>query len=261
VSIAHAVMRLTALAVLLAAGTAAAEAQRAQWTDVVYVPGRWAGGKLVSRPSADPQTDSLALVMRVDYFSAPPRWRAEIRRTSDGQTMGSPDILVGEGTRALVVTPLGATPLEQHVLGQDPLVRAVVVFDQNGRAPGPANGRLANRARDGSVSRVVFRRSVKNPGFADALLDPGARSGGRNLLASGIAAVGDQRKASVVATAGARGVDRVKTPGGDVGVTPDSAAIRRMELFAVGAVALEDFMRTGGLGPYAVRPDSTGRRP
>jgi hypothetical protein len=199
--------------------------------------------------------------MRVDYFSAPPRWRAEIRRTSDGQTMGSPDILVGEGTRALVVTPLGATPLEQHVLGQDPLVRAVVVFDQNGRAPGPANGRLASRARDGSVSRVVFRRSVKNPGFADALLDPGARSGGRTLLASGIAAVGDQRQASVVATAGARGVDRVKTPGGDVPVTPDSAAIRRMELLVVGAVALEDFMRTGGLGPYAVRADSTGRRP
>jgi hypothetical protein len=261
-NILQAVRRPAALAVLLAAGTAAAaQAQKAQWTDVVYIPGRWAGGKLVPRSSANPQTDSLALVMRVDYFSRPPKWRAEIRRTSDGQTMGNPDILVGEGARALVVTPLGTTPLEQHALGQDPLVRAVVLFDHGGRAPGPANGRLVEKARDGSVSRVVFRRSMKNANFADALLDPGARSGGRTLLASGIAAVGDQRQASVVATAGARGVDRVKTPGGDVPITPDSGAIRRMERFAVGAVALEDFMRTGALGPYAVRPDSTGRRP
>jgi len=253
--------RLAALALLLAAGAAAAEAQKTQWTDVVYVPGRWAGGKLVTKASANPQTDSLALVMRLDYFSAPPKWRAEIRRTSDGQTMGGPDILVGEGTKAVVLTALGATPLEQHVLGQDPLVRAAVVFDRNGRAPGPTSGRLVDRAPDGSVSRVVFRRSMRNATFADALLDPGARSGGRTLLASGIAAVGDQRQASVVATAGARGVDRVKTPGGDVPVTPDSAAIRRMEAFAVGAVALEDFMRTGALGPYAVKSDSTGRHP
>jgi len=261
-NIARAAGRQVLLAALLAAGTAAAAAaQKAEWTDVVYVPGRWAAGKLASRRTTDPQTDSLALVMRVDYFSAPPKWRAEIRRTADGQTMGDPDILIGEGTRAVVVTALGATPLEQHALGQDPLVRAAVVFDRNGRAPGPDAGRLVSRAPDGSVTRVVFRRSVKNPSFADALLDPGAKSGGRNLLASGIQAVGDQRQASVVATAGARGVDRVKTPGGDVPVTPDSVAIRRMEAFAVGAVSLEDFMRTGKLGPYAVKSDSTGRRP
>jgi hypothetical protein len=212
------------------------------------------------RPSANPQTDSLALVMRVDYFSAPPKWRAEIRRTGDGQTMGDPDVLIGQGNKAVVVTALGATPLEQHVLGQDPLVKAAVVFDANGRAPGQA-GRMVERRADGTVLRVVFRRSVRSASFADALLDPGARSGGRNLLASGITAVGDQRQASVVATAGARGVDQVKTPAGNVPVTPDSAAIRRMDAFAVGAVALEDFMRTGALGPYAVKSDSTGRRP
>ena len=251
-----------ALAALLAGGVAgAARAQKLEWTDVVYVPGRWVAGKLVTRATSNPQTDSLALVMRVDYFSSAPRWRAEIRRTADGTTMGNPDILIGNGASALVVTPLGTTPLAQHVLGQDPLVRAVAIFDGNGRTPGPAAGRLVERARDGSVLRVVFRRSVKNPSFADALLDPGARSGGRTLLASGIAAVGDQRQASVVATAGARGVDRVKTPGGDVPVRPDSAAIRRMDAYAVGAVALEDFMRTGGLGPYAAKNDSTGRHP
>ncbi len=253
--------RLVALAALVAAAAAPAAAQQAQWTDVVYVPGRWAAGKLTPRATADPRTDSLALVMRVDYFSRPPRWRAEIRRTADGQTMGAPDILVGDGARALVVTALGATPLEQHALGQDPLVRAALVFDRNGRAPGPPAGRLVERGADGTVSRVVFRRSVKNPSFADALLDPGARSGGRNVLASTISNIGDQRQASVVATAGARGVDRVRTPGGDVPVRPDSAAIRRMDAFVVGAVALEDFMRTGALGPYAARADSAGRSP
>ena len=46
-----------------------------------------------------------------------------------------------------------------------------------------------------------------------------------------------------------------------VPVTPDSIAIRRMEAFVVGAVSLEDFMRTGGLGPYAVKSDSAGRQP
>ncbi len=56
-------------------------------------------------------------------------------------------------------------------------------------------------------------------------------------------------------------VNAFAAPGGDVPVTPDSAAIRRMDALSVGAVALEDFMRAGGLGPYAVKSDSTGRRP
>ncbi len=245
---------LVAFALLLPAS--AARAQKAQWTDVVYVPGMWAGGRIVAR------ADSLALLMRIDYFSAPPKWRAEIRRTADGRTMGNPDILVGQGTRAMVVTPLGATPLEQHVLSKDPLIRAAVVFDGSGRRRGPAAGRIVERLADGKVGRVVYRRAVRNPSFDSALLDPGNRSAGRTLLASGIAAVGDQRSASVVATAGARGVDRVQTPGGAVPVKPDSAAIVRMEHFSVGSIALEEFLRAGGLGPYATRGDSTpGRQP
>ncbi len=235
---------------LVAAGPA--RAQKAQWTDVVYVPGTWSGGRIVAR------ADSLALLMRVDYFSAPPKWRAEIRRTRDGQTLGAPDILVGQGSRATVVTPLGATPLEQHVLGQDPLVRAAVVFNGAGRRTGPASGRIVERLPDGKVGRVVYRRVVRNPSFDTALLDARNRSSGRTLLASGIAVVGDQRSASVVATAGARGVDRVQTPGGAVAVTPDMAAIARMDRFAVGSVALEEFLRAGGLGPYATRSDSGG---
>ncbi len=247
-------------ALLLVAACAAAareaRAQRAQWTDVVYVPGRWSGGRVVA------QADSLALAMRIDYFSAPPRWRAEIRRTRDGQTLADPDILIGEGMRAMVVTPLGATPLEQHALAQDPLIKAAVVFDQSGRRAGPATGRITERTADGRVGRIVFRRVLRSAGFDDRLLDPGNRSSGRTLLASGIAAVGDQRSASVVATAGARGVDRVQTPNGTVPVRPDTAAVARMERFAVGSVALEEFLRAGGLGPYApARSDSGGRNP
>jgi hypothetical protein len=248
-------------ALLLAAGCAAAaagqaRAQRAAWTDVVYVAGAWSGGHVVAQP------ESLAMVMRIDYFSAPPKWRAEIRRTGDGRTLGDPEILIGQGRRAMVVTALGATPLEQHALARDPLVTAAVVFDQNGRRAGPASGRIAERAADGRVNRVVFRRVVRNARFDDRLLDPGNRASGRTLLASGIAAVGDQRTASVVATAGARGVDRVQTPQGSVPVRPDTAAVSRMEHFAVGAVTLEDFLRAGGLGPYApARSDSGGRQP
>jgi len=244
-----------ALAILAAATPRRAPAQRAQWTDVVYVPGYWSGGRIVTQP------DSLALVMRVDYFSAPPRWRAEIRRTSDGQNLAAPEILVGSGDQGVVVTQLGTTPLDQHVLGHDPLVRALVVFDRAGQRQGPAGGRITDRTPDGKVVRVVFRRATRNPSFDTALLDPGNRAGGRTLLASGITAVGDQRSASVVATAGARGVDRVKTPGGDVPVPPDTAAISRIERYSVGSVALEAFLRTGGLGPYALPGDSTRRHP
>jgi len=135
------------------------------------------------------------------------------------------------------------------------------VFDQAGQLKGPENGRITERSAGGKVLRVVFRRAVRNPSFDTALLDPGNRAGGRTLLASGIAAVGDQRSASVVATAGARGVDRVKTPGGEVPVTPDTMAVVRMERFTIGSVALEEFLRAGGLGAYAAPPDSSGRHP
>ena len=258
---APALVRLGALVAILAAGgVATATAQKAQWTDVVYVPGYWSGGKLVA-PAAGGGTDSLALVMRIDYFASPPKWRAEIRRTSDGQTMGQPDILVGEHARPLVLTPLGATPLDQHALGRDALVRAAVIFDASGHRQGPASGRIVERLPSGAVGRVVYRRAVLHPSFDDAILNPSGRSAGATLLASGVSAVGDQRSASVVATAGARGVDNIKTPKGQVPVTPDTAAITRMDHYAVGTVALEEFLRAGGLGPYALPADSTGRQP
>jgi hypothetical protein len=44
-------------------------------------------------------------------------------------------------------------------------------------------------------------------------------------------------------------------------VTPDTAAVTRMDRFSVGTVALEEFLRAGGLGPYAAPADSAGRHP
>ncbi len=247
------------LAGLLAGLAPGAAAQKARWTDAVFVPGYWAGGRLV-QPAAGHGTDSLALVMSVAYFSAPPKWRAEISRTSDGRTMGAATVLVGQGAQALVVTRVGATPLEQHALGRDPLVRAAVVFDSGGKRRGPAGGRIVERSA-GGVTRVVYRRAERNADFDMALLEPGGRSAVATLLASRSSRVGDQRSATVVATAGARGGDNIKTPGGNVAVRPDTAAVTRMDRYSVGTVALEEFLRAGGLGPYAVPADSTGRHP
>jgi len=239
--------------VALAALVPAARAQKAQWSDAVYVPGRWQGGRLVRARTANAATDTLALVMRVDYFAKAPRWRAEVRRTADGQVFGDPQVLLGNGADVQVVTPLGGTPLARHALNTDTLVLAAVAVVPGGRLQGVANGRVVERGADGSVGRVVFRRSQRSPSFDEAMLDARNAAAGRQFLARGIASIGDQRSASVVATAGARGVDRVQTPRGSVPVTPDSMAVVRMERFVVGAMTLEEFLRQGALGPYAVR--------
>lgn len=263
---------IVAFGVQLTAFSAVAAAQKSQWTDMVYVPGRWVAGRLVRQAARDAATDSLALLMRVDYFADPPRWRAELRRSSDGQTFGDPQVLLGNAASVLVVTPVGTTPLDAHEAGRDSLVRAAAaIMGSSGRRSGATSGRIVERAA-GVVRRVVFRRPVRSPGFDEGILDPRRQSAGSQFIASRIASVGDQRSASVVATAGARGVDNVQTPGGSVPVTPDTMAVARMERLSIGALRLEDFMRLGGLGPYqpappdsatadTTRPDSARRKP
>lgn len=250
------------------------QAQKSQWTDVVYVPGHWQSGRLVRSTTRNAATDSLALVMRVDYFASAPRWRAEIRRSPDGQAFDEPLVVLGDAATALVVTPVGTTPLAQHAANRDTLVRAsVAVMGTTGRRGGASSGRIVERSPAGVVERVVFRRSVRSPTFDNNILDPRRASAGSQFIASRLTSVGDQRSASVVATAGARGVDNVQTPNGAVPVTPDTMAVVRMEHFSVGALRLEDFMRLGGLGPYkaappdsaspadTARPPAAGRKP
>jgi hypothetical protein len=249
-------LRLAALLLILPAGLAA---QKTQWTDMVYVPGRWQAGRLMPATTSSTATDSIALVMRVDYFGNAPRWRAEIRRSSDGQNFGEPQVLLGNGGEVLVVTPVGTTPLLRHTAGHDSLVlAAAAVMAASGRRTGVANGRFAERNAAGWVRRIVFRRTARTATFDDRMLDPRNATAASQFISSRLTSVGDQRSASVVATAGARGVDRVRTPGGEVAVTPDTMAVVRMERFAAGVMRLEDFMRQGGLGPYKPeRPDST----
>src|SRR5688572_1446966 len=135
---------------------ASAAAQKQQWTDVVYVPGSWQARKLA--PPAG--KDTLALVMRVDYFANGSRWRAEIRRTTDGVDFAEPVIVLGDKQNVQVMTPLGATPLEQHALNNDSLVRAAIVFDANGKRVGAASGTIVERDAGGTVRRVAFRRAA-----------------------------------------------------------------------------------------------------
>jgi hypothetical protein len=227
-------------AALLLMFAADASAQKVQWTDMVYVPGRWQAGHIV----APAGKDTLALVMRVDYFARTPRWRAEIRRTKDGNTFADPVTILGEKQKALVVTPVGTTPLDQHAMGKDPLVRAALVFDAKGARVGPANGVIAD------ATRVAFRRTAKTPTFDNADLDPAKQTQGRQFISKSLVSVGNQRSASIVATAGARGVAKVRTPGGMIDVKPDSNAVKAMDRMVVGAMKLEDFLRAGKLGPY-----------
>jgi hypothetical protein len=227
---------------MLALCAAEAGAQKVQWTDMVYVSGKWQAGKVVA-PAGN---DTLALVMRVDYFARAPRWRAEIRKTADGISFADPITIIGEKDKAVVLTPLGTTPLEKHALNRDSLVKAAIVFDAKGERKGIANGVV----RD--ATRVAFRRTAKVPTFDNADLDPKKQTASRQFISKGLVSVGNQRSASVVATAGARGVDKVKTPAGEITVTPDSIAVLRMDRMVIGAMKLEDFLRAGKLGPYKV---------
>lgn len=224
----------------------AAAQQKQQWTDVIYVPGRWQSGTVVA-PAAP---DTLALVMRIEYFSKAPRWRAEVQRTTDGVNFSEPVVVIGDKQNALVVTPVGTTPLAQHALGRDPLGLALVVFDAAGKRTGVASGAFVDKDASGATTRIGFRRTARAATFADDALNPRNQTFARQIISNRLATVGDQRSAAVVATAGARGVDRVTTKKGVIEIKPDSMAVKRMEAFTIREMRLEEFLRTGGLGPY-----------
>ena len=242
-----------AAALPVAAQTAAAPASaqasgRTRWTDWVYRPGRWAGGRLVPASTTNQATDSLALVARVEAYALPPRWRLEIARTTDGTTFAEPLVIIGGQGDPVVLTALGSAKLTEHEAWKDPAVRELVDgFASNGRVRQPAPARLVRMAAGGVVDLVVVRRPVARADFPDNLLSAGAGGRlGRALGRLGVQAIGGERRTDVVASAGARGVARVQTAAGEMVINPDTAAVRRLDGLAIDLSELERFIR--GLG-------------
>jgi len=232
---------MTALALL---GTTAAPVdaqgsspERSRWVDRVYVPG---GG--VS------SADSLALVAVVDGYAHPPRWRMEVWRVSDDGRLAEGAVLVGDGASVQVLTQVGSSPLAEHALGQEAMIRFLVGTLPGGTPRFPGGRDFLVQTEEGRNVRMVRRERLARPDFPDDLLVSG-RAGrlGRSLLRLTSEQVGDQRGAQFAATAGARGV-RVRTPDGEVVLSPDLAAVARMEGRVPSAVELDRFRREGGLG-------------
>jgi adenylate cyclase len=222
---------------------------RARWTDWVYRPGRWNGTTLVPLSTTNQGTDSLALIAKIEGYSLPPRWRLEIVRTSNGVTFDPPVVVVGGGGQPVVLTELGSTPLAEHAAAEDSVVRnAIESFRPDGRAFPPAPARVAKAGARGIVELVTLRRAVARADFSEELLSTGRVSRlGRSLGRLGLQAVGGERRTDVVASAGARGVARVRTVNGVITIMPDTAAIRRIES-DVDLIDLERFMRELGGG-------------
>lgn len=242
-----AVLLAMAMSVLLALLTpGAGEAQeRARWTDRIYVPGSWDGGQVVPPQG---ESDALALVATVEGYADPPRWRLELRRVTASGGLEEPEIVVGEGQEAWVLTALGSTSLEEHALAEDALMEFAMGTLMPSGAPHPPQASALTQTRDGTTVRTAQRQPAVRAEFSDDLLAQGRASRlGRSLLRLTSDEVGDQRDASFAATAGARGV-RVRTADGEVDITPDMRAIAALERRSISALELDRFRREGGLG-------------
>lgn len=185
---------------------------------------------------------------RVRVYQERPRERIEIFEVEGGE-LGDPVVVVGDGERYWLVTPVGATPLLETEPAADPFVRMVLA--------GPAGEAEPHRTvpAEGGIAAVVLRHSLAGE-FDDeeafALELPRGGSGVLETTVSSFSAAGDPE---VVASAGARGVDRVRTASGTITVTPDAEAVAWMEEeLAVPTLELERFRREARLAPYDVLP-------
>ena len=244
-----------ALGLAFAAPTPAAAqaAAKERWVDYIYQPGRWQSGRLVPHRTTNARTDTLAFSARVDTYVRAPRWRAEVRRMVNGDTLGIPTILVGNGANVVVLTGVGSTPLADHAAANDTLVQSVVARFNNGQpVRPPQNNRFVDTGAGNRVQRIVLRFPQARADFADNLLETGTvRRAGSALARLGVETLGQGRDQEVVASAGARGAVPVQTPEGEIIVNPDTAAIERMEARAPNFIALDAFLREAGLGVYA----------
>ncbi|MFO7894404.1 MAG: adenylate/guanylate cyclase domain-containing protein [Longimicrobiales bacterium] len=241
---------LAALAALSTSPAAAQDSEKARWTDWVYRPGEWRNGTLVEEATTDVNTASLALVSKVDVYAIAPRWRAEFRDVASPDSVAPPLVLIVEGDRAVVLTELGSTALEEHRAADDPLVRTIMAHVEGGRPSPPGPVRFTEVAEDGELQYVVIRRPAARAEFSDGLLSTSTMGRlGRSVARLGVNAIGGERDQEVVASAGARGVAKVQTADGEIEVMPDTAAIMRMQEVVIGVVDLDQFLRDAGITP------------
>lgn len=232
------------LGLLLVPGAGEAQ-ERVRWTDWVYRPGSWVGGELLPASTTDPETDSLALLARVDVYSAPPRWRLEVAGMQGGEALRDPVVVIGGGDSPVVLGELGSVPLAEHALADDPAVSLIVDdFSADGAPAHAPPARMVERANGGDVEMVLLRRPVARAEFGEDVFATGSvgRLAG-SLGRFGVGQLSGERDAAVVASAGPRGVARVRTVDGELEVNPDPAAVRRLEGVDIGILELDRFLR------------------
>jgi hypothetical protein len=184
---------------------------------------------------------------RITVYQDGPRERLEIRRV-EGDALGDPIVVVSNGRSYHLVTKVGATPLTESAPAKEPFVRLVLA--------GPAGEAPQHRTVPvPSGGQAVVLRSAVDPDFdsGDAFQLRLPQVGG-GLLKSGLSQFSAAQSTQLTASAGARGVDQIRTADGTISVTPDPEAVRRMEARAVSEVELEGFKLEGGLDPYDELP-------
>jgi hypothetical protein len=178
------------------------------------------------------------------------RERIEIRRVVDGK-LGPPMVVVGDDDGYWLVTRVGAVPFAGSDPARDPFVGLVLA--------GPPGAAPPHRTvpATGGIAAVVLRHPLPADFDDDAFaIRRTALSGDR--IAGGLSSFSAAGDAEVVASAGARGVEQVRTANGTVAVTPDSAAVAWMETQAPSAVDAETFKLESGLAPYDALPADAG---
>jgi hypothetical protein len=128
---------------------------------------------------------------------------------------------------------------------------SVVSRFQAGVPVRPENGVFVDRGANQRLVRVVRRFPAAHGDFADALLETGVIGRVGGLTALGVQSLAPGRSQAVVASAGPRGVARVRTVDGEIEVMPDTAAVMQMQQRAANYFDLEAFMRELRLGIYA----------
>jgi len=199
---------------------------------------------------AAPNAEATRFAGRVTVYQEGPRERLEIRRAAEGR-LGEPIVIVSDGRGYHLVTAVGATEVTASAPAGDPFVRLILAGP-----PGEAPTHRVVSAPGGGVAAVVLR-SPGMPAFdSGKAFELKLPQVGGGLLKSGLSSFSAAGNTQVVASAGARGVDQLRTANGTISVTPDPDAVRWMEAQDVSAIEFESFKQEERLKPYDALPKS-----